>query len=292
MAMSHWDWPVAGSYEPPRTVRIPGWEWDTEVRVWLPPSYHHTDQAYPTLWLTDNMLEPAVAAMLGWVHAETPELILVGVGSPHATTMGEFSARRTFEFTPADPSLILPVRDHPTYKLPPGGAERFSAYLAGDLRAELAATYRMVPHDHALGGHSLGAMFALHTFFTRPGAFAKYAVGSPGSILDYAGLEEAYAARHRDQAVRLFLAAGDAEAADPFTAAGGMVATTALVAELLTRRGYPALDLAIRIFPGRRHMSALGALYLDGIPWLWREQVGQLTAEQLRAMMAGLTASA
>ena len=49
--------PIRGSIDSIRQVRAKGWEWDHEVRVFLPATYHHTNKSYPTLWVTDNSLE-------------------------------------------------------------------------------------------------------------------------------------------------------------------------------------------------------------------------------------------
>jgi len=67
---------AGGTYEPPRLMRAEGWEWEHEVRVWLPPTYHAFDKTYPTLWVTDNALEIALGGVVGSESGLAPEVIL------------------------------------------------------------------------------------------------------------------------------------------------------------------------------------------------------------------------
>ena len=62
-----------GYVEPARLVRAKGWKWDHEVRVWLPPTYRSSNRTYPTLWVTDNNLEIAQAALVGAGLGTVPE---------------------------------------------------------------------------------------------------------------------------------------------------------------------------------------------------------------------------
>jgi hypothetical protein len=38
---------MGGSDEPPRLVRAEGWEWERDVRVWLPGNNNTSDTTYP-----------------------------------------------------------------------------------------------------------------------------------------------------------------------------------------------------------------------------------------------------
>lgn len=67
----------------------------------------------------------------------------------------------------------------------------------------------------------------------------------------------------------MFLSAGDAEATDPRLAAAQIASTMTLVAERLTVRKYPSLELAARVFPGEDHLTVLPIAYSRGIRYLW-----------------------
>ena len=67
--------PNRGAVDSVRLVRAEGWDWDHEVRVYLPASYHHTEKRYPTLWVTDNTLELMQGALFGDSLGLAPELI-------------------------------------------------------------------------------------------------------------------------------------------------------------------------------------------------------------------------
>ena len=252
---------VAGFEEPARMVRAKGWAFEHEVRVWLPPSYRTSDRTYPTLWVTDNDLELARAALLG------TELIIVSVGAPRGTDPVEFQRRRRYDFIPAR-SLMGPTYA-PFSEGEVGGAPGFLDFLVNQLRPMLAKEYRMDPNDHAYAGHSGGGMFGLYALFSQPESFARYLVSSPATSQPWLDMEEAWFRQHKDLKARVFLSAGEAEASDPAIAPFQVFSTVALVGERLTSRKYPSLELAVRIFPGKDHLTVMPVAYAQGIRYLW-----------------------
>src|SRR5690348_16687044 len=116
--------------EPARTMQTDGYPWEHEIRVALPRSYANSTRAYPVLWLTDNILEIALATIV-----EPLELILVSVG---ATRSGAGEIRRAYDFYAQDDlSRSGPIGDwvrelHIARGLPRpagGGAARFLDFL-------------------------------------------------------------------------------------------------------------------------------------------------------------------
>src|SRR5579863_8329352 len=67
------DLPYTGYFEPPFEVQVPDHPHGHQVRVWLPPSYRHTEARFPVLWVTDNLLEHAVSAVTASHFTEAPE---------------------------------------------------------------------------------------------------------------------------------------------------------------------------------------------------------------------------
>jgi predicted alpha/beta superfamily hydrolase len=267
--------------ESPRTMRATGFEWDHELRVALPSTYADTDRSYPVLWITDNELEPALS-VLG-----DAQLILVGVGSDRVP-LKEHSRRRTFDFYPAADHLVYdtPGSDYLRRELGKflpgadktvgGGARRFLDFLVDEARPALAADYRMDPDDHALHGFSAGGTFVAHTLFTRPDAFARYICGS-GALYNCGGfvfeLEKQYAAEHDDLPATIFFACGEAEVTDPLINAFHCASSTMLLAEILSVRGYPSLNMSVKMFPGESHQSLLPQLLRWGVRSIWGDTI-------------------
>jgi predicted alpha/beta superfamily hydrolase len=266
--------------EEPRTMQAPGWDWAHEIRVALPLSYAQGDRAYPTLWVMDNQLEEALA-ILGM-----RDLILVTIGS--GANLQEFSDRRTHDYTPG-PSMAFdgPGSDRmidilrgfaPHLALPEatGGARGHIDFLVDVVRPALAAEYRMDHDDHGLVGFSQGGTFVGHALFARPGAFAKYILGS-GALWQAHGaifkLEEEYAASHDDLPAQIFIGSGDAEITEPFIQEMGLVSSTVRLAETLSFRRYPSLQLTVKIFPGESHMTVFPHILSWGVRSLWGETV-------------------
>ncbi len=255
--------------EPPRTMRAEGYDWDHEIRVALPVSYGETDRSYPVLWLTDNHLEPALQAV------GSAELILVGVGAPPVPHK-DSGMRRIFDFYPVE--HIFPegamgehVRSTSWAELGPvgGGAERFLDFLIDTVRPALASDYRLAD-DHCLSGYSAGGTFVAYSLFARPGGFTRYICGS-GSLDCVWPYEERYAAEHDDLPAHVFLAAGEGEPQDHL--GWNNVSSIARLAELLSIRKYPSLELTLKIFPGETHKTMLGPLFSWGVRSVWGDEL-------------------
>jgi predicted alpha/beta superfamily hydrolase len=279
-----------GRTEPPRTVQIPDYPFDHEVRVLLPPSYDETDEAYPTLWVTDNTLELAAAALMGSAVGYAPELIVVSIGGRGDLSYLEFQRRRTYDFTPGHgevTSFYQQVFADPTAI---GGAARFRDFLIDELRPQLAGEYRMDTTDHCLAGHSGGGSFALYSLFTRADGFAKYLIGSPGgNIVDWQRMDAEYAAANDDLAARVYLGVGAAELTDGAYMWGGMiVGFTDLVAVTgaLVSRGYASLELTASVIPNQDHFSVWPVIYTEGVRALWPERCSRITRADTAAILA------
>lgn len=119
--------------------------------------------------------------------------IVVGVGYPGDMA---YDTRRIYDLT-AGPT------DSPAYarfaKVRSGGWDEFLDFLTGKLRGELGKRHRIDPDRQALFGHSLGGLFALHTLFSRPGAFHAIIAASPSLFWH----EQLMRAEERDFTARL-----------------------------------------------------------------------------------------
>lgn len=259
--------PNRGTVEPSMLERAEGWEWDHEVRVYLPPSYTVAEKTYPTLWVTDNNLEIAQAALMGDSLGLRVEMIIVAIGAPADVTGAEFQRRRSYDFIP-DKALMGPGFDvYPDGAL--GGAEGFHDFLVNQLRPKLAHKYRMDPNGHTYAGHSGGGQFGLYVLFNHPESFAKYIISSPAAYQPWLDMEENWHANNSDLPAEVFISAGETEMTHTFWATSQIVSTVALVSERLTLRSYPSLTLHSRIFPDDDHFTVLPTAYTRGIEELW-----------------------
>lgn len=94
-------------------------------------------------------------------------------------------ADRTRDLTPATTDTTFRTA---------GGADRMLAFLADELLPHIDSTYPTHPF-RILVGHSLGGLFALHAWLSRPEAFRAYVALSPSLWWDGERLVDSLAAR-------------------------------------------------------------------------------------------------
>lgn len=101
------------------------------------------------------------------------QMIVVGVGYPNQQL---YEGRRVGDFTPPirTPFIAEHHKNDPT-----GRQDLFEAFLMDELRPAIANRYSVNPLRESLYGHSLGGIFALHIFYTQPGAFHAIISASP-----------------------------------------------------------------------------------------------------------------
>ena len=250
-----------------RTERAKGWEWDHEVRIYLPPSYELTDKMYPTLWVTDNNLETIQAALSGESLGFAQELIVVAIGPPADVNPAEFQRRRTYDFIPPTEELGPVLGMNPADSV--GGAAGFLDFIADQLRPTLAKEYRLDLNDQGYAGHSGGGQFGLYVLLNKPESFHKYIISSPAAYQTWLDMEERYFEKNKDLKAKVFLSAGEEEFSHAIWSRSQIGSTVATMAERLTARGYPSLELTVRIFPGEDHLTVIPVAYTRGVRTLW-----------------------
>jgi uncharacterized protein len=273
--------------EPPRLMKAPGFPWAHEIRVALPWDYHETDKAYPVLWVTDNALEYALFVLDGPNSSINLDIILVSVGAGPVSAR-ERAARRIYDFTPL-PGLFFEgpcgdaFRREWSKGFPEllgsdavGGARAFLDFLIDDVRSVLATEYRMAADDHGIVGVSAGGRFVAYALFRRPGAFHRFICGSPyvnAGDFEIFKMEEQYAAEHDDLAAHVFLGAGELEITEPLISSAGIVSSMVRLAETLTTRAYPSLQLTVKLFPGESHCTMWHPILSSGLRAVWKDKL-------------------
>jgi len=132
---------------------------------------------YPVLYVLDgNAMFAGFAEtrrVQGFGGCGLDKMIVVGVGHPGDQI---YDPRRMQDFTApiASPALKQLYAAYPS-----GGRDAFRAFLLGELKPAIATRFAVHPGRQTLYGHSLGGLFALHLFYTHPGAFDTIVAASP-----------------------------------------------------------------------------------------------------------------
>jgi predicted alpha/beta superfamily hydrolase len=211
-------------------------------------------RGFPVLVLVDGHALFPVAATAARLQAQRPEAtgiapaVVIGIGYPNERPFDAERRQRD----------LLPV---------PGGADRFLDMIVEEVMPAVAKLVPLDPNRRALGGHSYGGLFVLHTLFTRPGLFESLVAGSPSIWWqDRAILANEEAFRHGGSgpAGRLLITVGSHEQAPTLAvtaqraerlAQARMRDNAAEMAERLTASGRVACDFAE--FPGENHVSVI-----------------------------------
>ncbi|MBD2843029.1 alpha/beta hydrolase [Erythrobacter rubeus] len=266
-----------------RRVQSDRFEYEHAVTIALPATYAvKPDARYPVLWVLDDplMTRSAIAAVDLLVAGNMmPEVIVIGVGSPSEDGLAGVG-RRVIEFSPPGEGFAAPglnreaVRSVAPFPPYPHRAEDFLAFLADELRPELAAEFRFAD-DHILHGHSLGGLFAGYALFTRPDLFDRMIIGSPAmaNVGDAVfKLEEVFSQENDALPVEIFVGAGGEEGNEWFLNAGGILTGTARFIETLNLRGYEGLSVTSRFYDGEDHYTVAPRIISDALRSFYREE--------------------
>jgi predicted alpha/beta superfamily hydrolase len=234
------------------SLSAPGTGGTYRIFVALPDSYPSTRKQYPVLYTVDADAGFALftqAYRLLRVDPSTPELLLVGVG--YEGTVSERRARRLNDLTPTRTGTNPGT----------GGSGEFLTFLAGTLIPYMDSSYRTIPDDRGLQGHSLGGLFVLYTLLHRPDLFGRYIASSPSLWWDEAVLlrqESLFAQRHRSLPKSVFLSVGSEEPEDMLMYFGPF-------ADSLRSRRYAELELDATVLPGENHLSVVARAFVTGV---------------------------
>jgi predicted alpha/beta superfamily hydrolase len=143
-----------------------------DILVYLPPSYHLDDRAYPVLYMQDgqNLFDPATSYAGDWkllrllASAARRGLELIVVGVPN---MG---VDRLSEYSP----FVDPTQGG-------GSGDRYVDFLTRTLKPAIDGRFRTLPgRDHTgIAGSSMGGLISLYAFFRSPPVFGFTGVLSP-----------------------------------------------------------------------------------------------------------------
>ncbi len=235
------------------------------------PSVRPTDgQRLPVVYVLDGNHSFAMAAqaarMLQAGPFPMPPTFVVGVGYhfERPEDQAQWGVLRVRDFTPCSDPLF--ESQYPGAPVQPGGAEAFLDFLQDEVTPFLASKLPIDQTDQTLVGASLGGFFALYAMLRRPDLFRRIVTVSPaiywgGRML--LELEASLAARSQDLPVNLFLSAGSLEEAHDSRC--GLVSNLYGLEARLRARGYPGLDMALKVFEAENHMSVFPGAVTRGL---------------------------
>jgi predicted alpha/beta superfamily hydrolase len=246
--------PVALPFTEQRSItsREIGQMFDLLVR--LPDDYATSGESYPVLYVLDGWHFPFLAFLANNNHysEKMRPVIMVNLSYPAGVNPMVPRAR---DFTPTN----VVEREANS-----GGAPAFLKFLADEVIPYVDKTYRTIPTDRGLLGHSYGGLFALYALVERPGLFQRIVAASPTVTWDNRYLFDRVRATLKKFAtpVRLDLSAADAND----------VSGVPDFAKLLDEMDTGKLVHRFTIYPGQNHNSIRTLSFPAGLYWVYADK--------------------
>jgi predicted alpha/beta superfamily hydrolase len=157
---------------------------DYNVYVGLPRGYDATKK-YPALLVHDGDYAFPIAQSIARHLVDRGELlplIVVAIAYPGAVgDPSKFMLGRTRDLTP---SFTMEGGYGADFQLASGGAAKYVAFLASELKPYVEGTYAIDPKAWTLVGHSYGGLFGAYVLMVAPGLFQHYLIVSPSFWYD------------------------------------------------------------------------------------------------------------
>jgi predicted alpha/beta superfamily hydrolase len=223
-----------------------------ELLVSLPAGYAKSGKAYPVLYVLDGWHFPLMAFIQqnNLYSNRMAQMIIVNVS--HGPT--NYMALRARDFTPTKTGQ----------EANSGGAAAFLDFLEHEVMPFVDRTWRTMPGDRGLLGHSYGGLFAIYALEQRPTLFQRVIAASPSLEWDKRVLLTAARNRLRKlpAPVRLDLSSGDENDNNECTKA---------FAKLLDEMKPAGLDYRLTIYRGENHNSVRLVSLPAGLYWVYRK---------------------
>ena len=184
------------------------------LRVLLPASYHHSDDAYPVFYFLDGVATMDafgldLPGVLEQLKSEPPlrEFIIVAIDNGGSTsTTSNPAVDRAAEYIPyPDPSWTEPP-------VPVAKGKLFPDFLFGEIEPLISETFRVRngAENTGIGGYSYGGLAALYTIVQHPERIGLAIIESP-SLHVSEGRIEGQLDKLRSWQGRIHLGVGTAE---------------------------------------------------------------------------------
>jgi predicted alpha/beta superfamily hydrolase len=225
-----------------------------DLLVSLPNGYATSGQSYPVLYILDGWHFPLMAFLQNNnVYSKRMRPVIM-VNVSHGSTP-DVMALRARDFTPTKTSR----------EAASGGAAAFLDFLEHEVIPFVDRTYRTIPSDRGLLGHSYGGLFAIYALEQRPALFQRIVAASPALSWDNRLIFSAARQKLRElpSPVRLDLSVGDE---DEF----GFAKDTIAFAKLLDELKPAGLDYRFTLYRGENHNSVRLVSFPAGLYWAYR----------------------
>lgn len=182
-----------------------------KLYVSLPPGYAKGTSRYPVVVLLDADYSFGIARNITEHlsdRGDLQETILIGVGYGGPD---RYRLHRTRDYTPTH---VATGGYGPEYQKVSGGAPAFRDLLAKRILPFVDRSYRTIPGDRTLVGHSYGGLFGSFVLFTKPELFSRYVLVSPSLWYDNRvafGIEKTFRESHSALPARVYWAVGERE---------------------------------------------------------------------------------
>ena len=225
-----------------------------DLLVSLPGGYATSGQSYPVLYILDGWHFPLMAFLQNNnIYSKRMRPVIM-VNVSYGSTP-DVMALRARDFTPTKTSR----------EATSGGAAAFLDFLEHEVIPFVDRTYRTIPSDRGLLGHSYGGLFAIYALEQRPALFQRIVAASPALSWDNRLLFSAARQKLRElpTPVRLDISVGDK---DDF----GFDQDTIAFAKLLDELKPAGLDYRFTLYPGENHDSVRLVSFPAGLYWVYR----------------------
>ncbi len=256
---------VPNSYRRTVTSKVNGITY--KLTIFLPKGYDpDSAERYPVFYFVPGdafgVYFSQIARFLA--SGDIPKLIIVGVDFPP-----DQSYSMDLPTAGADPHWNVPANR---------GAANFLKIMKTEIKPYIDAQFPTDPADTGIGGHSLGAFFALYALFQAPETFTHVYASSPSLVWqDFVLLREeaALSRRARDLPARVFVNQGEMEGDD------GRLAK--LDAAIRSRR-YPSLSWQARRTLGQTHQTIAFADGIDALYFIYGPRLRRPDAAELSTL--------
>ncbi|MFW5436872.1 alpha/beta hydrolase [Paenibacillus apiarius] len=261
--------PAASMVTIPRTeqwdMRSRGGNRDYRIFV-AKPSEEPPSAGYPVIYVLDansvfgTMVETVRVQSRASEKTGVQPAIVVGIGYQ---TEAPFDPSRFHDFTLPTRVEELPFSPKDGVVANMGGADAFLEFIEAELKPEIESKYVIDTSRQTIFGHSLGGLFALQVFFTKPHTFQTYVAGSPSIHWNKSFLLEAerqFVSRVKQDNnninVNIMIAAGE----DEKLHWSCMNENARELAERLSALASHGVRTEFKEFEGEGHISVLPAL--------------------------------
>jgi predicted alpha/beta superfamily hydrolase len=250
------------------------------IGVWSPPKglpggAEADKKPLDIVYVLDGSWALGVAAticMLQYVdliHPGFAPVLLVGVDYP----VGRPNAR-TRDYTMADqvPSSMK-ERFSTTPETTPGGADKFLAFLEGELDPFIRSKYNTSNNRAGILGDSYGGTFTFYAFLRQSKLFDRYWLGSPGIFTnntDYVAQFETLLKGKLAHPTKMFVSCGSREINGGVGIYEELGRSYNRLVSALNRAPNDQLAWASKIYDGHTHTSVVAPALSDALLYLLR----------------------